>query len=199
MPKKARFCIACSAVAVYCLVTGTAPPVFRAAVMTVLLLSAYLLRREADLLNLLGCAAMILLLCDPGMLFSVSFQLSFLSVLSIAVFCPFLRGVSGRGRVKNRILRWSKEAAITCFAAWTGTLPFILLYFRLFSWVAVPANLLAVPLTSLITICGFCQIVSVPLLPRLGGYFAFVSDTLATLMVSLLVLFERIPGAWVRI
>ncbi len=199
VPKKVRLCLACCAVVVYCRATGTAPPVFRAAVMTTLLLSAYLLRREADLLNLLGCAAAVLLFCDPQMLFSVSFQLSFLSVFSIAVLCPLFRSFSGNRADGSRLLRWSKEAVITGFSAWIGTLPFVLLYFRLFSWVAVPANLLAVPLTSLITICGFCQILSVPFLPRLGGYFAFVSDTLVTALYCLLVFFERLPGAWLKI
>jgi len=197
--RKVRLSLACSAVAVYCLATGISPPVFRAAVMTVLILSAYLVSREADLLNLLGCAALVLLICDPQMLFSASFQLSFFSVFSIAVFSPLLRALSGSAGIKHKALRWTSEALITCFSAWLGTLPLIIWYFRLFSWLAVPANLLAVPLASLITICGFCQIVSVPLFPRLGGYFAFVSDTLITGLVYLVAFFEHIPGSWCRI
>jgi ComEC/Rec2-related protein len=199
VPRKVRILRACCAVAAYCPATGSAPPVFRAAVMTILLLSAYLMRREAVLLNLLGCAAAVLLFCDPQMLFSVSFQLSFLSVFAIAVLCPLFRALFGNAAAGGRLLRWSREAGITGFSAWIGTLPFILFYFRLFSWVAVPANLLAAPLTSLITICGFCQIISVPFLPRLAGYFAFISDTLITVLVSLLVFLERFPGAWLKI
>jgi ComEC/Rec2-related protein len=199
VPRKIRLCLACLFVAVYCIVTGISPPVFRAAVMTAFILSAYLVRREADLLNLLGCAALVLLVCDPQTLFSVSFQLSFLSVFAIAVFCPLFRVLSGSAKIKNRVLRGTTEALITCLSAWLGTLPLILCYFRLFSWAALPANLLAVPLASLITICGFCQIISVPFLPRLGGYFAFVSDTLVAGLVFLVSFFEHIPGSWVKL
>jgi len=80
-----------------------------------------------------------------------------------------------------------------------GSSLFFWVYFRVVSGVAVPANLLGVPLTSLITICGLCQIISVLFLPRLAGYFAFISDTLITILVSLLVFLERFPGAWLKI
>ena len=68
----------------YATLTGVGIPVWRAALMLALYLTAKLLYRERSVLNTIGAAAIALLVVDPAAMFGASFQLSFLCVLIIA-------------------------------------------------------------------------------------------------------------------
>ena len=54
--------------------------------MAILFLFATLIDRDADLFNLLGFAALVLLLLNPLQVWDVGFQLSFVAVASIVYF-----------------------------------------------------------------------------------------------------------------
>jgi competence protein ComEC len=75
----------------YAVLTGVGAPVWRATLMLGLYLCTRLLYRRKSVLNIIGVAALILLLIDPASLFGASFQLSFLCVLIIsAIGTPIL-------------------------------------------------------------------------------------------------------------
>lgn len=87
----ARFIATTFAVWGYAFAVGAGTSVVRAALMFTLLVLAPVLARPANALNALGGAALLLLAWQPGDLFNPSFQLTFLSVLSItAVALPVL-------------------------------------------------------------------------------------------------------------
>jgi len=69
---------------VYATLTGVGVPVWRAALMLALYLTARLLYRDRSVLNTIGAAAIALLMVDPAAISGASFQLSFLCVLIIA-------------------------------------------------------------------------------------------------------------------
>jgi competence protein ComEC len=68
----------------YALLTDVGAPVWRAALMLALYLSARLLYRRKSMLNTIGAAALALLIVDPAALQGASFQLSFRCVLVIS-------------------------------------------------------------------------------------------------------------------
>jgi len=70
-------------VCIYGLISGMSPSTQRAVIMVIAFLMAFLVEREADAINTLSVAALIILIIYPPSLFSVSFQLSFMAVLSI--------------------------------------------------------------------------------------------------------------------
>jgi competence protein ComEC len=70
-------------VCIYGLVSGMSPSTQRAVIMVGAFLMTFLFERERDTLNTLALAALIILICFPPALFSISFQLSFAAVLSI--------------------------------------------------------------------------------------------------------------------
>jgi competence protein ComEC len=75
----------------YAVLTGVGAPVWRATLMLALYLCTKLMYRRKSILNVIGVAALILLLIDPASLFGASFQLSFLCVLIItAIGTPIL-------------------------------------------------------------------------------------------------------------
>jgi competence protein ComEC len=70
-------------VCIYGLVSGMSPSTQRAVIMVGAFLMTFLFERERDTLNTLALAAFLILIWFPPALFSISFQLSFMAVLSI--------------------------------------------------------------------------------------------------------------------
>jgi competence protein ComEC len=140
---------------VYGIMAGMAPSTQRAVIMVALGLGAYLLRREADTLNLLALAGLLILVWHPPMLLAVGFQMSFAAVAAIVVGlryvwpggAPNLRP-DQRGRPARRLLVFM---AVTAYAT-AGTLPLLMYYFQQFSLIGLAANLVAVPLIGFIAL-----------------------------------------------
>ena len=87
-PQKVVCLLTIAAVLIYACLIGFRPSVFRASLMAILFLFATLIDRDADLFNLLGFAALVLLLLNPLQVWDVGFQLSFVAVASIVYFVP---------------------------------------------------------------------------------------------------------------
>lgn len=148
----------------YAFVTGWRPSAARAAFMVAIFLSASLVDREASLQNSLGAAALLLLGTDSNQLFMPGFQLSF-GVLwfSSVGSAPLLEKLLPFTRLDpflppqlaswwQRAWSWSRlrlaQMLSVSFAAWLGSLPFILAHFQSITPVAVLANCVLVPLSS---------------------------------------------------
>ena len=92
-------------------------------------------------------AAFLMLLYQPLYLFDVSFQLSFVAVLSLLLIYPFIERLF-HSRWKLVDYLW-KSMALS-MAAQLGTLPFILCYFGTFPTYFLLANLVVTPLSIVI-------------------------------------------------
>ena len=90
LPKKIAVIPSIFMVWFYSLTTGMNPPVVRSALTLTILFIGNILEREGDVLNSLSLAALIILLTSPLSLFSISFQLSFICVLSMILIYPEL-------------------------------------------------------------------------------------------------------------
>jgi ComEC/Rec2-related protein len=77
----------------YAGVTGWQASAIRSTIMMSVIIAGWALRRPADLINSLAAAAFIILLWDPQQLFQAGFQLSFLVVLSLALFVAILESL----------------------------------------------------------------------------------------------------------
>lgn len=127
-----------AAVALYVWIVGAEPPIVRAAIMGSLALVAIGLGRPAHLFTLLFLAGGLMALHDPGTLSTLSFQLSFLSMLALGVVGTHVHRMEGRGMQIAAILAAPAAAAI-------ATAPLIALRFGAFSLGTVPANVLVAP------------------------------------------------------
>jgi competence protein ComEC len=93
--------------AAYAFLTDVGAPIWRATLMLAFFLGARLLYRDRSLLNAIGGAALGLLILDPRVLSTPSFQLTFLSVLTIGgIGVPVLERTSGPYR---RGLRYAES------------------------------------------------------------------------------------------
>lgn len=127
----------------YAGLTGGSPSVLRASLMFSLFTLANMASQRTDHLNSLFAAALILLLWDPTMLWSISFQLSFLAVLGIILFYKPLRGLWSP---KQKLLRGIWSLAVVSISAQLLTGPVSLLLFKAFPVWFLPANIVVVTL-----------------------------------------------------
>lgn len=193
----------------YTALSGAEPPIVRAVVMISLVLIAQLAWREADALNLLGTAAIVILAFDPGQLFQAGFQLSFAAVFALVTLVPLfsdalrrraddplaLLDESARHGFRQRLL----DLALVSFAAWLGTAPIIAWHMGQFSILCVPANLVAVPLSGIAMVCGLLALFAGILSTTLAAPFAWASFALLALLQTLTDLAASIPFSTLRV
>jgi competence protein ComEC len=128
--------------------TGASASVLRATVMfSFITVGRFVLDRHTNIYNTLMASAFLLLCYNPHLLTDVGFQLSYLAVLSILIcFRPIYQLVLVRNRWLDKV--W--EAIALTLSAQVLTLPVCLYYFQQFPLYFLPANLLAVPLSTVI-------------------------------------------------
>ncbi|MCI5166206.1 MAG: DNA internalization-related competence protein ComEC/Rec2 [Candidatus Electrothrix sp. GM3_4] len=142
----------------YSFIAGMNTPVLRALIMTIVLFTALILRRQHSLFHLLAAAALIVLVRNPLTLFTASFQLSFSAVGALVLFLPtilpaFSGDADNGAEKKNWFIRllirlWQgfiRPAFLVSLTATLGTLPFMLLHFHRFSVIGPVMNLLVEP------------------------------------------------------
>ncbi|OGX16526.1 MAG: DNA internalization-related competence protein ComEC/Rec2, partial [Omnitrophica WOR_2 bacterium GWF2_63_9] len=182
----------------YCVLTGMQAPVLRATVMGWVILGAIWLDRLMSWPNALAAAALVILWANPLQLFDPGFQLSFGAVLSLLLFTPRLHGwiVS----LLPTAVPWlSRHVALllasTC-AVWIGLWPLLAWYFHLVAPISVVANLLLVPLVSVLVSVGNVVLLGGVVAPPLVDWFAGSLTALLNGIVACVSWCHRIPGGW---
>lgn len=126
----------------FVLLTGFNPSTVRAAIMTTLVLIAFLLERRNSALNSLLFAALIILLFDPFSLWNIGFQLSFLCVAAILLFTNRLNPIDHHKHPKAyKIINLILISMIAALTTWVVSA----YYFKSVPLLFLPANLLLVP------------------------------------------------------
>jgi len=75
----------------YVLLTGMRPPIIRAAIMASLFLTADILGRQRSSITALAFAAAVMIAIQPQLLWTTSFQLSFMAMCGLIFLYPFIR------------------------------------------------------------------------------------------------------------
>ena len=163
------FLISLSVLWFYAILAGFSASIVRAAVMFSIIAFAKIINRQSNIYNSLALSAMFLLLYNPNYLFDVGFQLSFAAVLSIVIFQPFVRKYSYS---KYYVVRETKSLLLISLVAQIGVLPLTLYYFGQFPLLFLVANLIAIPLSSVILILGLVLIPFNFLLPKIAIYLS---------------------------
>ncbi len=165
----------------FSLLTGGSASVLRAAVMFTIIMLGEMVQRKGNGYNSLAASAFLLLLFNPNLLWDVGFQLSYAAVLSILVFYPPIAHWFRWPRVW--MLKIWQVVAVT-LSAQILTLPFVIYYFQQFPVYFLLANLIAVPLSTLILylllVLGFFVWWWTPVAAFLGtfsnGLIGFMND-----------------------
>jgi len=195
LPRRLRVILVGVNLIIYCLLTGASNPVVRATIMGLIYLGAYFLRRDPDIFNSLFCAALLILTVRPGEIFDLGFELSFASVLAIIYFYPRLKRWLRPEQYQNRMVKFFIEGGLVSFAAWLGTCGILAFNFRMVTPVTVLANLVVVPLATLITLCGFAMLLVGLACPGLAEIFSLPAAALITILLNLNTVLARLPLA----
>jgi len=170
-------------IVLYTFIAGGGISVIRAMIMLITFLLSILFGRERNMLHTLALAAFLILLFSPPSLFDVSFQLSFLAVLSVLYLVPrILQGLkqelvplSSKTPLTTNIWNYLKISLLVTGVAILGTAPFVALHFNRVSPVGFVTNLFVIPWV------GF---LIVPL-SLIASIFSFFFSPLANLLLNI--------------
>lgn len=155
--------------------TGFGPSIVRSGLVWILMFSAQLFRRRADVYTSLALAALVLLIQNPYACLDVGLQLSFTATLGALIsgvatgwWCRHRRWKAGRPR---RMLRKLGELTLTPVCVMLATLPVLVAAGMELTLFSIPVNILIVPLMPVFVLCGLVMAIppALPVLGWLGG------------------------------
>ena len=182
----------------YSLFTGAQTATMRAFIMFAVSLGARLTGRSYDTLCSLALAGILLLLENPGMLFSSGFQLSFTAVLGISLACPaVLSLLPAPAKKAGKIRRTGRkllESACSCGVIWCVTLPLTAYYFYELPLWSTLVNLLMLPFMGALMILGLAGAGLALFWPGAGAVLLFPAGMLLGIFEGLMKLLRQLPG-----
>jgi competence protein ComEC len=186
----------------YLVLSGFGIPAQRAFIMISLVMGAILMDRTALSMRTVAVAAFAILLTTPEALLGPSFQLSFAAVIGLIAGYEVWRNPLAswivRGGIIRKCILYVGGTTFTSLLATCATLPFTVYIFHRFSLHAIEANLLAVPLVSLIIMpAAFLSCLLTPL--GLGGWPLWVLEKSLHLLVKIASFFAYWPGANIQL
>ncbi|KZE79941.1 hypothetical protein AV926_10830 [Myroides marinus] len=157
--------------------SGFSPSVFRAVFMFSVFTICRLIRREQSLEHSIGLALFFSLCVYPQWVYDIGFQLSYLAVISIVYFMPLFK----KYYAKNKVLKYIQGIVYVSASVQIGLIPLQLYYFHQFSLTFVLANLVVIPLVTVLVILGIVYLCSMWLKgvsDVLGWLFSRFTDVL---------------------
>ncbi len=200
-PQQVAAMICLPLMVLYLGISGGSIPAVRSFVMISLFLVGLLISRKGFWLNTVLLAAFLLVLWDPAVVLTLTFQLSFIAVFFIGF------SVARKGEDKEELAESAKNNKVTEFiinslkltlAATIGTAPLVAYHFHYFSLVSPLSNLVAAPLIGFVVV-PLALISSFAYL--LTGYYIFgpLVGPATDLSLWLVRMMAKIPFADVKI
>lgn len=154
----------------YTFITGCGTSILRSAIMVSFSAVGLTLSKRSGLTNSLSLAAIIMLAIHPEDLFDIGFQLSFSALAGMGLFS---KPMAAFFYAKHPIAQHMYQLIASTIGAQLGTLPVILYHFHTIPIYFLPANLMLIPVCTLITYLGFVWIATswIPMLGALVSTF----------------------------
>jgi len=202
IPSQWAALITAGPVAIYALLAGGEVATLRSLVMIWVYLFSIWINRSGDLKTSLALAALLLVSFYPQAIFDLSFQLSFLSVLMIALTFDWWQASfpektpkAERSRYQTYLIEPGRLMLLSTLGATLGTAPLTLYYFHQFSWVGLLANFLLIPIAGWLIVpfgllSSFFSFHTGEGFPFAGGH-----QWLGWIYYRLTQFFSRFPGA----
>lgn len=194
-PSQAAAAVCLPVMLAYLCLSGASIPAIRAFIMISLFLTGLIIGRKGFWLNSLLFAAFLLVVWDPEVLFSLSFQLSFLAVLCIGFSLE--EKEKSEEREKTYLHRVKKGLLISLYAS-LGTAPLVAYWFHYFSVISPLSNLLVAPIIGFVLIPAS---VAGAFLFLMTGHFVFtpVASAVADISIASVKLLSGVPFASITV
>jgi competence protein ComEC len=191
---------------IHMLLTGANPPVVRATIMIIIYLLGIILQRKPEVYNTLFFAGFLFLLSHPMDLYSLSFQFSFLAVLTMLIFYekfkPLEKKISEKlpsGKILRKIILATVQLFLVSLAAQIGTIPLTAIHFRQLPVISLLLNLLVIPVLGFITPIGYLILFLAPLSANLAQIVSDFLSIILEILFKVVHLAANFPGAYIRI
>ena len=175
----------------FAFVTGLTPSVMRAALMFSFVQAGSLMKRPVNSMNSVLASAFVLILIKPSVIFNTGFLLSYSAVIFIIAF---YKGLYALFNAKTWLGDQIWQSAVVTLVAQAGVLSFTIMSFNRFPTYFLIANIVIVPLASLIIIMG-CIIPMLYPIAFLSKFLAIIVNKLTSLAEFLTVKTVSIPGS----
>jgi len=176
----------------FCCATGASESVVRASIMASFLLAGPVIGRDTDPVNSLSAAAFFTAVISPLSVLSYSFQMSYLAAFGIIYMSEWL------DKKLAFFPEYIRPVVTSTLAAQLFVMPVIINGFGRLSLVSFIANLVIVPVASLITVSGFFMWIAGLVSAKAGMIFGASCFLLAEIMTEANSLFAAAPWAMVN-
>ncbi len=194
-PKKIAAWLTLPLVIFYTLLAGGQVATIRSLVMISAALFALILDRENGLMHSLAVAALLILVVSPQAVFDISFQLSYISVLSIGSVVTFWNDLQVKADGVFQKMRNSAILLIVISLSTSlATGPLVVHYFNQVSLAGVISNMIVVPFAGLVVVpLGLGTGILSLFTHRLP--LAAINQAAADVFVKVVSFFSRLPFA----
>lgn len=183
MRRKWAFWVTVVVLVGFMIVVGLQASVVRATIMGLYALVArYLGRLPSSTHGLLLAAGIMVALKPQILVYDIGFQLSFLATAGIFYIVPLLENQFPR----LAAIPIAGDTLMTTISAQVAVLPLLIWYFHSVSLIALPVNLLVLPLVPFIMISGFIAGVLGLVLPMLGSLAACIPHLLSLIILTII-------------
>ncbi|MCS6956781.1 MAG: ComEC/Rec2 family competence protein, partial [Patescibacteria group bacterium] len=172
--------------------TGAQASVIRASILAIFALLASYVGRIYSFFHSVVFGAFLMVLVDPKILvYDLSFQLSFLSLLGIVYFKSIFDKIFGFQKTDLGFLNW-KDNLTTTLAAQFGVLPLLLLSFGKVSIISFLANILILAFIPLTMFLGFL-VGLLGTIDPLGLIISFLTSFILKYEINVIKFFGQFP------
>lgn len=197
--RRQAFWVVVISVWLFVVLVGLSASAVRAAIMGTIVILGERLGRPLSIGTVLVFTASLMLLHNPLILFyDAGFQLSFLATLGLVYISPL---VNQKINLKTPIAlaqAVSESFAVT-LSAIIATLPLMLFQFGAVSLVALPANLVVVPIIPWIMLASFVSVLASVIFFPLGQAVALLTGFGLQYVIRLATLFGSMPGSTISV
>ncbi len=187
--------LALIAIWLYALLTGMHPPVIRAAIMGSMFLVGEYLGRQRSAITALAFAAAVMVGIQPQILWSVSFQLSFLAMAGLVFLYPYFQAWGRKGVTAafggKEVMATAGSVVTDGFAVTLAAIiavwPLVAYNFGIVSLVGLPATFFSLPaLPAIIVTAALVAFVGLfaPLAAQILGWLAWLFPTYLIFVVE---------------
>lgn len=168
--------VALASLAYFVVLVGPQPSVLRAAAMGVIAVAGVLAGGRRGGPSILGAGVLVLVVAVPWLAVSWAFALSAFATAGLILLAPWLEERLAAGRVAGRWPPVIRQALALTGAAQLATLPILVAMGGAVGWVALPANLLAMPAVAPVTVLGLLAAAVSPVVPGLAHVAAMAAS-----------------------
>lgn len=190
-----RVGLALAALGFFVVLVRPQPSVVRAAVMGVVMLLALLSGGRRAGPSVLATAVLVITLVSPLLAATWAFGLSVLATGGLILLSPLIAAQLSVARPTRRLPPALSEALAVTIAAQIATAPLLVAMGASFGWVAIPANLLAMPAVAPVTILGLLAAMLAPIAPFIAAPIAHLAAWPAAWIATVAQVCSALPWA----